>query len=254
MFTPSTIFVEAFGKMVPDGDIDAREEDLYSVFNSRSEMMGLSGTLAPGSGRPQLWGMNEAELSVDSEGKLIEVLSGRVGYVQVDSEFDAIPILPPLLQCFGDALARFGTLELTAVQVTVGALKPYTQLGFRDLNWFNLRRPDLRACSLVACSQELLGGGSMADLAGGGELSRLRGGFLYGAAIKTPDGSCVVMPPEAVYSIPVSPGLEGLCIPVELPEWTFSAAAWAIALLVEAVRVRNRDVRNLAVRVTRASY
>ena len=251
MYTSSTIFVEAFGKMVPDGDIDAREEDLYSVFNSRSEMMGLSGTLAPGSGHPPLWGMNEAELSKDSEGKLIEVPSGRVGYVQVDTRLDAVRVLAPLLQCFGDALSRFGTLELTAVQVTVGDLKPYTQLGFRDLNWFNLRRPDLRACSLVTCSQELLGAGSMADLAG--ELSRLRGGFLYGDAIEAPDGSCVVVPPEAAYSIPVSPGLEGLCIPVVLPEWTFSAAAWAIALVVEAVRVRNRDVRNLAVRLTRPS-
>ena len=108
MYTLSTIFVEAFGEMVPDGDIDAREEDLYSVFNSRSEMMGLSGTLASVSGRPPLWGMNEAELSEDSEGKLIEVPSGRVGYVQVDTELDAVRVLVPLFQCFGDALSRFG--------------------------------------------------------------------------------------------------------------------------------------------------
>ena len=248
MYTLSTIFVEAFGEMVPDGDIDAREEDLYSVFNSRSEMMGLSGTLASVSGRYPLWGMNEAELSEDSEGELIEVPSGRVGYVQVDTEFDAVRVLVPLFQCFGDALSRFGTLELTAVQVTVGNLKPCAEALVKELNWFNVRR-DLLPSALVTCSQELLGGGSITDVAA--EHSRWKGTFRYGAAVEATGGSGVVMPPEAAFSIPVSPGFGGLCIPVVLPEWTFSAAAWAIALVVEAVRLRNRDVRNLAVRLTR---
>ena len=211
--------------------------------------MGLSGPLASVSGRSALWGMNEAELSEDSEGKLIEVPSGRVGYAQVDTESDAVRVLVPLFQCFGDALSRFGTLELTAVQVTVGDLKPPVGALVKELNWFNVRR-DLLPLALVTCSQELLGGGSITDVAA--ELSRWKEGtFRFGAAIEAPGGSAVALPPEAVSSIPVSPGLEGLCIPVVLPEWTFSAVAWAIALVVEAVRVRNRDVRNLAVRLTR---
>ena len=53
--------------------------------------------------------------------------------------------------------------------------------------------------------------------------------------------------------IPVSPNLDGLSIPVVLPQWTASAAAWAIAIVVEVARSRNRDARSLAVRLTRAS-
>ena len=140
------------------------------------------------------------------------------------------------------------TLELTAVQLTVGSLKPSAEALVKELNWFNVRQ-DLLPLALVTCSQELLGGGSITDVAA--ELSRWKGTFRYGAAVEAPGGSGVVLPPEAAFFIPVSPGLEGLCIPVVLPGWTFSAAAWAIALVVEAVRVRNRDVRNLAVRLTR---
>ena len=245
----STIFVEAFGKLPPNGDIDAKEEDLYSVFNSRAEMMGLSTTALPRPECPLLWGMNEAELTEDSSGKLIEDPSGRIGYVQVGTMFNIIGVLVPLLQCFDDALRRFGTVELTGIQVTAGNLETYTQFGITELNWFNIRR-DLRAQALVTCGQELLGAGNTADLAA--ELSRWRGTFRYGTAIQAPDGSPIATPAETPF-IPVSPNLDGLGIPVVLPEWTASAAAWAMGIVVEVARARNHGARSLAVRLTRAS-
>lgn len=226
--------MEAFGKLPPNGDIDAKEEDLYSVFNSRAEMMGLSATAAP------LWEMNEAELTEDS--------SGRIGYVQVGTAFNIIGILVPLLQCFDDALRRFGTAELIGLQITAGNLGPYTQFGITELNWFNIHQ-DLRAQALITCGQELLGVGSTADLAA--ELSLWRGTFRYGTAIEAPEGSLIAAPAETPF-IPVSPNLDGLCIPVVLPQWTVSAVAWAIAIVVEVARARNPGTHNLAVRLTRA--
>ena len=237
----STIFVEAFGKLPPNGDIDAKEEDLYSVFNSRAEMMGLSTTAVPRLECPLLWEMNEAELTEDT--------SGRIGYVQIQTVFNIIGVLVPLLQCFDDALRRFGTVELTGLQVTAGNLEPFTQFGITELNWFNIQR-DLRAQALVTCGQELLGFGNTADLAA--ELSRWRGSFRYGTAIQSPDGSPIAAPAETPF-IPVSPNLDGLCIPVVLPQWTASAAAWAIAIVVEVARAKNHGARSLAVRLTRAS-
>lgn len=231
----STIFVEAFGKLPPNGDIDAKEEDLYSVFNSRAEMMGLSATAAP------LWDMHEAELTEDS--------SGRIGYVQVGTRLNIIGILVPLLQCFDDALRRFGAAELTGFQVTAGNLEPYTQFGITELNWFNIRQ-DLREQALITCGQELLGAGNTADLAT--ELSRWGGSsFQYGAAIEAPYGSLVAAPVETPF-IPVSPSLDRLCIPVALPQWTVSAVAWGIAIVVKVARARNPGAQNLAVRLTRA--
>ena len=54
--------------------IDCEEEDLYSVFLTRSELMGWG---APSSDeRPLLWHMEEAEITADAD-------SDRIGFVQV---------------------------------------------------------------------------------------------------------------------------------------------------------------------------
>lgn len=233
--------MEAFGRLLPNGYINAKEEDLYSVFNSRAEMMVLSTTSSPRPECPLLWEMNEAELT--------EHPSGRIGYAQIQTGFNIVGVLVPLLQCFDDALRRFGNLELTGIQVTAGSLESYEQFGITELNWFNIRR-DLRAQALVTCGQELLGAGNTADLAA--ELSRWGGTFRYGAAIQAPEGSPVAAPAETPF-IPVSPNPDGLCIPAVLPQWTASAAAWAMAIVVEEARARNQGARSLAVRLTRPS-
>lgn len=246
----STVFVEAFGKMVPDGGIDAVEEDLYSVFNSRSEMMGFAGGLGRGPASLPLWGMNEAELPEDSNGRLVEHPRGRIGYAQVGAELDVVGLLVPLVQCFYDALSRFGTVDVTAYQVTVGDSELYGQFGITELNWLNLR-PSGRVKAVVACSQDLLGSGGTANLAG--QLARWEGSFMYGPAGQPSEGNLIVVPEESSFFPPVSPSIDGLCIPVELPEWSASAAAWAIAIVIEAARVRGVEFRSFAVRVTRVS-
>ena len=76
-------------------------------------------------------------------------------------------VLPALVQCFHDALRRFGTIELSGLQVTaygldLGARSPADHL-VSGLNWFNLT-PEGRADAFIAFDQELLGGHTEAEL------------------------------------------------------------------------------------------
>ena len=157
------------------GLIDPEEEDLYSVFLARAELMVWTTTSA---GRQLLWGMNEAELTAGSD-------ASRIGFVQVwlqvgelerievppppspgfpyaplgvrQGPFESAMVLPALVQCFDDALRRFGTIELSGLQVTAygldpGARSPADRL-VSGLNWFNLT-PDGRADAFIAFDQE----------------------------------------------------------------------------------------------------
>ena len=73
----STLFLEAFGQLSPGTNlIDAEEEDLYSVFRARAELMGWSSTTIPRPRRPMFWDMNEAELTAGTD-------ASRIGWVQV---------------------------------------------------------------------------------------------------------------------------------------------------------------------------
>ena len=85
----STLFLEAFGQLSPGTNlIDSEEEDLYSVFRARAELMGWTTTSA---GRQLLWGMNEAELTAGSD-------ASRIGFVQVGlqvGELERIEVPPP---------------------------------------------------------------------------------------------------------------------------------------------------------------
>ena len=71
---PPMLALDAFGDL-PSGTnlIDSEEEDLYSVFRARAELMGWSTT----SGRRSLlWNMHQAELTVGVD-------KSRIGSVQV---------------------------------------------------------------------------------------------------------------------------------------------------------------------------
>ena len=85
----STLFLEAFGQLSPGTNlIDSEEEDLYSVFRARAELMGWTTASA---GRQLLWGMNEAELTAGSD-------ASRIGFVQVGlqvGELERIEVPPP---------------------------------------------------------------------------------------------------------------------------------------------------------------
>ena len=69
----STLFLEAFGQLSGMATIDSQEEDLYSVFRERAELMRW-GTTSDDS--PLLWSMEEAEITADTD-------PYRIGFVQV---------------------------------------------------------------------------------------------------------------------------------------------------------------------------
>lgn len=269
----SLLFVEAFGQFSRDPNLEGMiledEEDLYSVFRARAELMGWSTS----SGRPPLlWGMNDAELTAGSD-------ASRIGWVQVgpevgDSEPTRVPsapvrgrryttlwesrgsdepavLLPPLIQCLDDALRRFGVVELSGLQVTAGSLKPsagsYGDL-VGTLNWFNTTLKG-RADALVAFDQEFLGGSAEAALVA--RLRRLNtGSFEFGPVVAVPERHSIKEGVEAPLRS-ISPAQSGLGVSVTLPEWTASAAAWVLAIVIDTARASGHDASNFAVRVVR---
>ena len=166
----SVLFVEAFGQLFQgpglEGIVSEDAGDLYSVFEARAESMCWSTAWSNTSAHrlPVLWHMNEAELTAGID-------DSRIGYVQVgldigDVERTRAPVpsppvigfhyaalgirrrsiepavvLPALVQCFDDALRRFGDVELSALQVSAHSLDPWTNSYPRalisTLNWFN---------------------------------------------------------------------------------------------------------------------
>ena len=69
-------------------------------------------------------------------------------------------VLPALVQCFDDALRRFGAVEMGGLQVTASHLMPSTRSFLGDLvgvlNWFNTTQK-ARADAIISFDQELLG-------------------------------------------------------------------------------------------------
>ena len=270
----STLFLEAFGQLSPGTNlIDAEEDDLYSVFRARAELMGWSSTTIPRPRRPMFWDMNEAELTVG-------VGASRIGWVQVGLDvgdleparvspapvtgygyaalgvrrrpIEPAMVLPELAQCFDDALRRFGDVELSGIQVTAYDLDPKARSPAGDLvsalNWFNttLKR---KADALIAFNQELLGGQTEAELVAGLQW-RNTGLFEFGPVVAVPEQHSI----KASFEWPeraISPVRSGLGVSVMLPEWTASAVGWALATVIDAARAGAPDVRNFAVRVTR---
>ena len=281
---PSVLFVEAFGQLAPGTNlIDSDEEDLYSVFNARAELMGWS-TL-PSNRHPHrrssLWNMNDAELTAgtgasrigwvqvglayDPTGDFVESGSppppGYVGYAYAPlskrrlSEVEAAITLPALIQCFDDALRRFGIIELSAFQVTAHFLDPRTRSYAGDLvsglNWFNTT-PQEKADALIAFDQGLLGGHTEAEL-----VARLRRGntglFEFGPVVAVPDDRSIKKSFFGAPDRPISPAHSGLGVSVTLPEWTASAVGWALAIVIDTARAGAPNLRDFAVRMTRVT-
>ena len=282
-----TLFLEAFGQLSPGTNlIDSEEEDLYSVFRARAELMGWSTTSLPRPRGPLLWGMEEADLTagtdpsrigwvqVGLEPGIVGVLEtgsdlpaprlslgaggGRTGWARLPmprsaSAVEPAIVLPALVQCFDDALSRFGVVELSGLQVTATYLEPGTRSCRGDLvsvlNWFNTTLK-ARADALVAFDNEFLGGHTEAEL-----LASLQqwnnGSFEFGPVAAVPEQHRIKVPVEAPLAHSISPAPSGLGVSVTLPEWTASAAAWVLATVIDAARDIAPDVRNFAVRVTR---
>lgn len=241
---PSVLFLEAFGSLSQTPTVDEVEEDLYSVFRARAELMGLSTTSLPRPPRLRLWGMNEAELTLGDS-------RNRIGFVQVGLDagnVDPQEALPALAQCFEDALGRFGAVELSALQITATHLGPPLQTCIGDLvgadNWFNLSdKTGVKAVAVL--DQELLGGNTP-------PFSRYtRTGVLeLGPQVSVSEEHQVRIPLEAPF-YPAGSGGTALGWVITLPEWTASAIGWTLAIMVDVVRTENPSSRNFAARLSR---
>ena len=270
----STLILEAFGRLSPGTNpIDSEEEDLYSVFRARSELMGWSTT--SGRRRPLLWGMEEAELTAGSDGT-------RIGFVQVGLDVGEIeptkapppapddvgyayaplgvrqrPIepamaLPALVQCFDDALRRFGDVELSGLQATAYGLDPSTRSPadrlVSALNWFNLT-PKGKADALIAFNRGLLGRRTEAELVADLQ-QRNTGLFEFGQVVAVPEQHSIRAPFEWLMRF-ISYAHSGLGVSVTMPEWTASAMGWVLATVIDRARAIAPDISNFAVRVAR---
>ena len=267
----STLFLEAFGQLSGPPTIDCEEEDLYSVFLNRSQLMGWG---APSSnGRPLLWHMEEAEITADAD-------SDRIGFVQVGlgtgaletkglprllrqglSSFplgmdrkstDPVLALPPLVQCFGDSLSRFGDIDLSCFQVTAKRLNvnPARQLGHlvSMLGWFNTNLRE-RADALVSFDHNLLGGRDVSKLVENLQW-RNTGSFRFNSVADVPEQHMVRVSDEEPSWLDrreASP----FGVSVTMPEWTPSAAGWVLASVIDAARTIGPDADSFAVRITR---
>ena len=281
---PSVLFVEAFGQLPPGTNlIDSEEEDLYSVFNARAELMGWSAL--PSNRHPRrrslLWNMNDAELTAgtgasrigwvqvgladDPAGDVVEsgrpLPPGYVGYAYAPlskwrrSEVELALALPALIQCFDDALRRFGVVELSGFQVTAHFLDPRTRSYAGDLvsglNWFNTTQQE-KADALIAFDQGMLGDHTETALVASLR-QRNTGLFEFGSVVAVPDERSVKESFLGAPDHPISPARSGLGVSVTLPEWTASAAGWALAMVIDTARASAPNVSHFAVRLTRVS-
>ena len=224
--------------------MDAVEEDLYSVFRARAELMGLSTTALPRPQRPRLWGMNEAELTPGDS-------RNRIGFVQVGLDADNVDppeALSALAQCFDDALRRFGSVELTALQITATHLGPPLQPCIGDLvaanNWFNLS-DKTGVDAVIALDQELLGENDPA-------FSRYTrpGVFEFGQPVTVHEEHQVRIPSETPF-YPTPSGSPALGWTVTIPEWTASCIGWMLAIVVDIARTDHPDGRSFAARLSK---
>ncbi len=284
----STLFLEAFGQFSRDTNLEgivSEEEDLYSVFLARAKLMSWSTT--SNHRKPLLWGMEEAELTSKTD-------DSRIGWVQVGLEhvtggvlepgddlseprlsfaagggrpgFGRFPglrstgavepsiVLPALIQCFDDALRRFGVVELSGLQVTASYLEPSKRSAiggiFSALNWFNIALK-ARADALVAFDNEFLWGHTEEKLAARFQWGNT-GSFKFGPVVAVPKQNQIKAPVEApLHYYSISPASSGLGLSVTMPEWTASAVGWVLATVIDAARAIAPDVREFTIRITR---
>ena len=251
------VLLEALGQLARHADLPdstAGEAALYATFSARADLMGWSTTLGRSSSpdlpgppeRPVLWWMHEAELTAGAG-------TPRIGFVQVGLETGVEPAMamPPLVQCFDDALHRFGEVELSGLQVTCRYLQPHKGSSAWDLlsglSWFSTAR-GARPNALIAFDNGFLGGLAESEF-----VASIRGmgaGFFeFGPRMPAPPETVVDTTLGQYLEKPLTPAAWG--VPVTLPEWSASSAAWALATVIDVARSGGPGPRNFAVRLTR---
>ena len=224
------LILEAFGTLSEGTGlpvIDTEEEDLYSVFRERAELMGwLNAPTGSGLRHNRLWSMHEAEL-------IAGVGDSRIGWIQVGLEISVEPALamPALVQCFHDSLARFGVAELTSLQIKACSLQPsaksYMWFFIDVFNWFNVISKERVNASVTFDAGE----------------------------VEVPSISEIVS--DLRYKIrsqfEFSETASSSEISVTMSEWTPSAIGYVTGRIIDVIRAREPDVRNFTMRITRTN-
>ncbi len=280
-----TLFVDAFGRLIPipervapDPDLPSEndlEGYLWGAFRDRSEFMGWSGRDDP---RPpaRLWNVEEAELTYHQE-------SHRIGFAQVglgvnpptyvdvpnnppppgtdlsQGHWAAVPTLddggpptdpavavPPLIQCLDDAIRWFGEAVVWSYQVTGNDLPPRgAKRTGSVLSWF-IAPDEAKATSATVTMASSRGGDLLVS-----EVFNLirKSGFDFFTI-----GPLVDAPEEFAAGLhwkwqELTRGEVGIA--VKMPEWSTAAAGWMIEVVFEAALQLQPAPGSLSVRVSR---
>ncbi|MCY3921800.1 MAG: hypothetical protein OXG27_05320 [Chloroflexi bacterium] len=283
----TTLIVAAYGQLqsAPNLLDSSAEEDLYSVFLARSELMRWSNlyeSRAPELAQP-LWSMEEATLNSDPHdpeigraqvglnvGPAIDATEAAspptrsdeaiatlvpAGYVYAphplerDPSTDPVVAIPPLVQCLDDALRRFGDIDASALQVSATNMTPERRSQLSPLagvlNWFNVLAAPVGVGAVVTIAAD--GWDERAAAPVFSFIQQIHSGpFEIGPLVAGPDGQAAQPKWRGVYWQRVGGG-----VAVSMPEWSPAAAGWLIATLFDAVRSHHLATRHLSVRVTR---
>ena len=274
--------------MLATPTIDPEEEDLWSVFRARGELMGWSTTADD---TPLLWSMEEAEITADTD-------PNRIGFAQVGLRVgptepnelpsslrslpshrrmtapsnelpesggwygyaplpfrrrstDPVMALPALAQCFHDSLSRFGDAQLTALQLSL--ISPQLRKeSCRSYLTSSLNWFDTNltggADAIVSFNQALLGDREFSDL-----LARLINWrdvpFHFSAIRNIPERCRIEQSESTVWPEATQTSPQGLL--VSMPEWTPSAAGYVLATVIDLARDFAQGTETLAIRTTR---
>lgn len=226
------------------------EEDAYSIFMSRSVLMGWSSASA-GDGRSLLWGMNDAEIDLTEPG------TSRVAWFKIAVPEGigerANPVVS-LLTCAGDTMSRVGETLLESVQVFLLPQGQKTDLGelVAGLNWFGICDPHARASIGIAIDG--VGDSDPYHLASDmlSTLQRTNTGTFDFHSISVADATALSVPSDRTYETQVPVGGATIMLAATTPEWSLGAIGWVVALVAEVVRPAGAMPTPIAVRVYRA--
>lgn len=248
--TPQGIlFLEAFGRLSTNTEppsVTPGDGVLWSVFLARAAMMGWATLGESGRPRGEHWSVHEAELDTDPD-------SSRIGWAQVGLDAGVSPVraLPSAIQCLDDALRRFGTTEVSGLQLTASHLQPGDGSFASDLvswlSWFSVTAgPEVE--TVVAMDDGLLR--SRGDPEWLDSLHSMSSApFHFGPLVPVPAEQAINLAAEAPFHVPLIPADRG--ISVGLPEWSAPAAAWALGFVVAAALTGTSGASGFAVRLTK---
>lgn len=196
-----------------------------------------------------LWFLDEAALELRGDG-------GRIGWVQVGLSDGLEFALPPLVQCFDDALRRHGDVDGSALQISGYSVQVRGDLLAPDLGWFGLSLGP-KISGILSLDRGFVGRASraefVANLQGWNGAGAPQGQFVFGSPVAIPRQFAITDPTSAspIADEILVPAEWGL--PVEMPEWTPMSMAWILATVVAAARRDPTARHNFAVRLTKVS-